>query len=118
MYFLYDIYFQKEELMENDFIRSFNSQVNRVEYNNITLDDAFWYEDQNLIDRKYQTEYNFVETKYLSLGLEYNMTEVLFENILLLKSIFIIRKLLMVLVFLYLKLSMVLQYLYLILLYF
>jgi len=85
---MYDIYFQKEELMENDFIRSFNSQVNRVEYNNITLDDAFWYEDQNLIDRKYQTEYNFVETKYLSLGLEYNMTEVLFENILLLKSIF------------------------------
>lgn len=84
---MYDIYFQKEELMENDFIQSFNSQVNRVEYNNITPNDAFWWEDQNLVDRKYQTDYNFVETKYLSLGLEYNMTEVLFENIILLKTI-------------------------------
>ena len=84
---MYDIYFQKEELMENDFIESFRTQVNRVEYDNITPNDPFWWEDQNLIDRKYQTDYNFVETKYLSLGLSYNMTEVLFENIILLKTI-------------------------------
>lgn len=82
---MYDIYFQKEELMEDDFIQSFNSQVNRVEYDRITQNDPYWWEDQNLIDRKYETEYNFVESKYLSLGISYKMTDIIFENIILLK---------------------------------
>lgn len=84
---MYDIYFQKEELTEDDFIQSFNSKVNKVDYESITLNDPFWWEDQNLIDRKYETEYNFVETKYLSLGISYKMTDIIFENILLLKML-------------------------------
>ena len=70
--------------MEDDFIQSFNSQVNRVEYDRITQNDPYWWEDQNLIDRKYETEYNFVESKYLSLGISYKMTDIIFENIILL----------------------------------
>lgn len=84
---MYDIYFQKEELLEDDFIQSFNSKVNKVDYETITLNDPYWWEDQNLIDRKYETEYNFVETKYLSLGISYKMTDIIFENILLLKML-------------------------------
>lgn len=84
---MYDIYFQKEELMEDDFIQAFNSKVNRVEYDAITTNDPFWWEDQNLTDRKNMTDYNFIEAKYLSLGLSYKMSDMLFENIILLKML-------------------------------
>ena len=81
---MYDIYFQKEELRNNDFIETFNSNINRADYEEITTGDPFWWEDQNLYHRKWDVDYNFVETKYLSLGLSYSMTNIIFENILLL----------------------------------
>ena len=81
---MYDIYFQKEELRNNDFIQTFNSNINRVDYEEVTMGDPFWWEDQNLFHRKWDVDYNFVETKYLSLGLSYSMTDIIFENILLL----------------------------------
>ena len=82
---MYDIYFEKEELKNNDFIQTFNSKINRVEYEDVTTGDPFWWEDQNLFHRKWDVDYNFVETKYLSLGLSYSMTDIIFENIVLLK---------------------------------
>ena len=81
---MYDIYFQKEELRNNDFIQTFNSNINRVDYEEVTTGDPLWWEDQNLFHRKWDVDYNFVETKYLSLGLSYSMTDIIFENILLL----------------------------------
>lgn len=81
---MYDIYFQKEELKNNDFIETFNSNINRDDYEEITTGDPFWWEDQNLYHRKWDVDYNFVETKYMSLGLSYSMTDIIFENILVL----------------------------------
>lgn len=84
---MYDIYFQKEELREKDFIRTFNTSVNKVEYSSITAGDPYWWEDQHVIDLKNTAEYNFVESKYLGLTMSYKMTEVMFENIILLKAL-------------------------------
>lgn len=85
---MYDIYFQKEELMEDDFIQSFNTKLNKMNYNEITGKDPFWWEDQNLIDMKNKAEYNFVEAKYLSLGISYKMTDIIFENMIMFKLLF------------------------------
>ena len=84
---MYDMYFQKEELRETDFIKTFNDSSNRRDYEEITEGDPFWWEDQNLIDRKWDADYNFVETKYLSLGLSYSMTGMIYENLILLKML-------------------------------
>lgn len=84
---MYDMYFQKEELRETDFIKTFNDSSNKRDYEEITEGDPFWWEDQNLVDRKWDVEYNFVETKYLSLGLSYSMTNIIFENLILLKML-------------------------------
>ncbi len=84
---MYDIYFQKEELREKDFIRTFNSSINKVSYESITSGDPYWWEDQHVIDLKNTAEYNFVESKYLGLTMSYKMSEVLFENIILLKML-------------------------------
>lgn len=85
---MYDIYFQKEELMEDDFIQSFNTKLNKVSYNEITGKDPYWWEDQNLVDMKNKAEYNFVEAKYLSLGISYKMTDIIFENMIMFKLLF------------------------------
>lgn len=84
---MYDIYFQKADLKSEDFITSFMDDVNKVKYEEVTQGDPFWWEDQNLYDRIWQTEYNFVESKYLSLGISYSLTDMMFENIVLMKMI-------------------------------
>ena len=89
---MYDIYFQKEELREKDFIRTFNTSVNKVDYHSVTSGDPYWWEDQHVVDMKNKSEYNFVESKYLGLTMSYKMTEVMFENIVLLKALLYYRK--------------------------
>ena len=84
---MYDVYFQKAELSDDDFITSFNDASNHVSYEEVTKDDPFWHEDSNLKQRVWETSYNYVESKYLSLGISYSMTEILFENVLFLKLI-------------------------------
>ena len=84
---MYDVYFQKEELMDDDFVKSFNSKVNMVAYESVVSYDPFWWEDQNLYDRMWATDYNFVETKYMSVAISYKLTDIIFENILFLKLI-------------------------------
>jgi hypothetical protein len=85
---MFDIYFQKEELNEDDFIQAFNSKINKTKYEEITAGDPYWWEDQTLVDRKNTAEYNFVEAKYLSLGISYQMTDILFENMIMFKLLF------------------------------
>lgn len=82
---MYDVHFQKCELGNDDFVTTFNSESNRVEYEDIVPNDAYWWEDQNLKNRVWDVAYNFVETKYLGLGISYRLTDLVYENILLLK---------------------------------
>lgn len=84
---MYDLYFQKADISKKDFINTFNDSTNHVTYEEVTEADPFWIEDQGLYERVWQTEYNFVESKYLGLGISYSMTEMMFENVLFLKLI-------------------------------
>lgn len=84
---MYDIYFHRAELRGDNFIESFNDKTNRSEYEEVTSGDPFWWNDEKTLHRIWDTEYNFVESKYLSLGVSYSLTEVIFENVLLLKLI-------------------------------
>ena len=58
-----------------------------VAYESVVSYDPFWWEDQNLYDRMWATDYNFVETKYMSVAVSYKLTDIIFENILFLKLI-------------------------------
>lgn len=84
---MYDIYFQKVELPDNDFVNAYNSTANTEKYEQITQNDPFWWNDENTFKSVFETEYNFVEAKYLSVGLSYKMTEIMYENIILLKML-------------------------------
>lgn len=84
---MYDLYFQKDELRNTDFSHSFLDKTNTVKYSEVTDNDPFWWTDDKLYNRVWETDYNFVESKYLGLGVSYSMTNMIFENVLLLKMI-------------------------------
>lgn len=84
---MYEIYFQKSDLNNEDFMAAYNETSNKVKYEDVVLDDPFWWEDENLLKHVWETDYNMVESKYLSLGISYSMTDIMFDNILLLKLI-------------------------------
>ena len=84
---MFEVYFERCDLKENNILDSFRSEVNKIDYDTIVSDDEYWWEDSNLIKQVWETEYNYVESKYLGLGISYKMTEIMYENIMLLKML-------------------------------
>lgn len=84
---MFDVFFQKLELNDDNFIESFYSNTNRENYDQITTDDPFWWEDSKLYKELWETQFNYVETKYISLGINYSMTEMMYECIMVLKML-------------------------------
>ena len=84
---MYDVYFERCDLKDNDILESFRSEVNKTDYETVVSDDSYWWEDSNLIKQVWETEYNYVESKYLGLGISYKMSEIMYENIMLLKML-------------------------------
>lgn len=82
---MYNVYFHKVNMKEDNFIEAFNSSANKEDYEYITTEDPFWWEDTKLYKELWESEFNYVETKYISLGISYSMTEMMYECILSLK---------------------------------
>lgn len=82
---MFDVYWQKSVIKNNNFSTSFDSGMNHVDYEELTEEDPFWHEDSNVYDRVWETEYNYVESKYLGLGISYRLTDIMFKNITLMK---------------------------------
>ena len=84
---MFNVFFQKLELNDDNFMESFYSNVNRESYEQITTDDPFWWEDSKLYKELWETQFNYVESKYISLGINYSMTEMMYECIMVLKML-------------------------------
>lgn len=84
---MYDVYFQKVELNDNDVENAFDDVLNRVEYDSIVTKDPYWIEDSNVYNEIWETEYNYVESKYLGLNISYNMTDIMLNNTTLIKAL-------------------------------
>lgn len=80
---MYDVYFHKVNLKDTDYTKTITDPTKKVSYETITEGDPYWYEDTNLKKEVWESKYNFVESKYLGMGLSYSMTEIMFENIIL-----------------------------------
>lgn len=85
---MYEFYFQKVELQDMDTYKSLLVTSNQKSYDEITSGDPFWLEDDELLKEMYESEYNFVETKYMGISISYRLSRILFENIYLMKMIF------------------------------
>lgn len=84
---MYDVYFQKVLIDDNDAYKAIMDERNRVPYHEVVEDDPYWLDDASLQEELYQSEYNYVESKYMGVSISYRMTRILFENIYLLRMI-------------------------------
>jgi hypothetical protein len=79
---MYDLYFRTVELRDRNMALSLSNNTNRMEYDQVIIDDPYWWDDDTeLRDTLYNAEYNYVETKYLNMNIMYKLTEMLFEVI-------------------------------------
>lgn len=85
---MYDVYFQKVLLNDYDYHEALEDPSNRVGYDSVTSADPFWVEDSDLYKDVWESEYNYKETKYLGVTVSYKLSEMLYENILLMRMIF------------------------------
>lgn len=76
---MYDHYFQRVDLNEKDEFLALQDENNKLNYNEVILDDPYWWEDSDVNSERYDEEFNYIETKYLGLNMMYKMTEMIFE---------------------------------------
>ena len=76
---MYDIYFQKINVMEEDINAELENPTNRVDYTSMTVNDPYWCDDDALREKIYESAYNHIETKYLSLDIMFKITEMMYE---------------------------------------
>lgn len=76
---MYDLYFQAVDIRERNIALAIMEENNRKKYLEVTSGDPYWWKDADLEKVEFESEYNYVESKYLSMNLMYKMTEMLFE---------------------------------------
>ena len=82
-----DIHFVKADIGSTDNIGSILDPNNEVPYKEVTEEDPFWYEDEDVYDKVYNDEYNYVETKYLGVSVAYKLSEIMFETVYLMRML-------------------------------
>ena len=76
---MFDIYFQKINVNERDIDAEMQNPTNRVDYTSMIVNDPYWVDDEHLREKIYQSAYNSIETKYLSLDVMFKITEMMYE---------------------------------------
>jgi len=78
---MYRFYFQTVDLKERNVALALTDSTAKLDYNQVTVEDPYWWEDEDLREALYNTEFNYVETKFLNMNIMYKLTEMLFEVI-------------------------------------
>lgn len=79
---MYNLFFQAVELKDTNLALALTDTSNRIEYERVVVEDPYWWDDDPALKQNiYETEFNFMETKYLNMNIMYKLTEMLFEVI-------------------------------------
>lgn len=77
---MYDIYFQAMDIKEENEEFALLNNTNKSTYESIIVEDPYWWDDDEDLKKKlYESEFNYVETKYLHMNVMYKLTEMIFE---------------------------------------
>lgn len=68
---MYELSFQSVDITSENVAEEINDPVKSEAYNIITKEDPYWVEDEQLKELIYDTNFNYVETKYLGLASMY-----------------------------------------------
>lgn len=77
---MYDVYFQAIDIMEENEEFALIDSSNKNSYESIVIEDPYWWnEESELMEKLYESEFNYIETKYLHMNVMYKLTEMVFE---------------------------------------
>lgn len=83
---MYDIDFAKVPLYGDPLIELRNPR-NKVTYEELVLSDKYWFSDKDLLDKIFNEEFNYMESKYIGIQLTSNLMQILYETAYYLKLI-------------------------------
>ena len=76
---MFDFHFQQVNLKEDDVNSALTDQKNRQRYEEIVAQDPYWLNDDELKEKLYETDFNFMVTKYMSLDVIVKIVEMMYE---------------------------------------
>ena len=76
---MYNFHFQQVELTEDDINTALTDDRKQFDYNTITGEDPYWVEDDELKNKLYETNFNNIISKYMSLDIAYKIVEMVYE---------------------------------------
>ena len=77
---MYDVKFVKVRLYDNPQME-ISLPSNHILYDNVVSVDPYWISDEALLDKLYEEEYNYRETKYMGIQIVYNMYKIMSESV-------------------------------------
>lgn len=76
---MYDINFAKVPLYGDPLIELRNPR-NQVDYQEMIASDKYWINDKDLLDKIFNEEFNYMESKYIGMQLVSNLMQVIYET--------------------------------------
>lgn len=83
---MYDINFAKVPLYGDPLIE-LRDPRNQVQYEELIANDQYWIEDKDLLDKIFNEEFNYMESKYIGIQMTTNLMQTLYETTYYLKMI-------------------------------
>lgn len=83
---MYDIDFIKVPLYGDPTIEIRNPR-NKVGYRELTINDQYWINDKDLLEKIFNEEFNYMESKYIGLQMTSNLMQIIYETTYYLKLI-------------------------------
>lgn len=76
---MYDVRIVKADIGENPYTYILDS-LNYMDYYGVTDPDTYWINDDDLLNKLYHSEYNFLETKYIGIEMAFSLTRFTIET--------------------------------------
>ena len=76
---MFDFHFKKINLKEEDIVAALEDDSNRIDYLSMTLTDPYWINDDPLYQKLYETNFNRIISKYMSMDVVIKIYEMMWE---------------------------------------
>ena len=75
----FELYFQRVNIKSKDINTALIDQTNKFDYKDLTTGDIYWVDSEELRNKIYETNLNYIESKYISLEVMFKLTETMYE---------------------------------------
>lgn len=76
---MFEVSFSKVPVGEDPYIHIIDKETH-VPYESITEEDEFWINDDELLDELFKDEFNFIESKYVGISLQFDIMKIIYEE--------------------------------------